>query len=401
VPGRRLLLRRRAAVVAIGLLARLGRPRALALWPALDRPLFAVDLSDRRPATWLRATFESRTTDGAPRSLRARLRARLDAATWSAVRARGLLLGDPGPVAIAAVEAALERPLERPRVALYSPSGAPTGKANLFVFERGRREPTALAVAMARSALDGRLRYEVEAVEAIRTRVGDSAEVTGALPLPPLRAAEVGGRYVVVFPIDPLASRTGVEDRERASDWLLAFQAATASSPASAIDRERELAVIEEAWSILRPDRTERVLRWASNELERLADLSFRPCGVHGDYWRGNIASDGGALRVYDWEWWRESDHPLFDPWTYELADVRWWAESDPGGLEAALGSSLERIEAEAEARGLERAAARALLLSVLGELAVRGRRVSGRQSPPEIPYARVMAAAERLLEIS
>jgi hypothetical protein len=269
------------------------------------------------------------------------------------------------------------------------------------VFERGQEAPAALVVAMAQGALDGRLRAEIEALEAIRAHVGDAAEVTAALPLRPLRTGDVGGRYVAVFPIDPLASRTGAEDRGRALAWLRAFQSATAAADATGIDRERELAVIEEAWSILRPERTGPVLRWASAEIERLADLSFRPCGVHGDYWRGNIATRGGELRVYDWEWWRERDHPLFDPWTYELADVRWWAESDPGGLEAALGSGLDRIEAEAEVRGLERAAARALLLGVLGELAVRGRRVSGHQSPPEIPYARVMAAAERVLGIS
>src|SRR5918999_4215294 len=91
---RGVLLRARPLVLLGGLAARSGLLPAYALWPRADAPLIAVDLRSRPAAAWLRTTFEPD----------ARAPALVSAATWNAVRARALVLGEPGRVTIGAAE---------------------------------------------------------------------------------------------------------------------------------------------------------------------------------------------------------------------------------------------------------------------------------------------------------
>jgi hypothetical protein len=396
-PGR--LLRRRAAVASVGILARLGWVRGFAIWPALDRPAVAVDLSSPRPARWVRETFELRGVTESRGRLRA-FRRRVDAATWSAVRARGLLIGDPDGLAVEAAESALERKLDRPAVAFYSPSGAPSSKANLFVFEGDSAEPLALVTAMAQPNRELLLRREIEAVKAARARLSSAPDVAVALPFAPIWTGEVYGRFAAVFPVDPMAGGTGVEDRPRALDWLRRFQAATSIDERewTGTDHDQALATVEEAWSILRPRFASDAVKLADALLRGLAGSRFRPCAVHGDYWRGNIATGAAGVRVYDWEWWREQGHPAFDLWTYEFADLPSLPDAGPVEIESRLRMSLRRARAEASSRGFDAHVVRSLLMPVLAELAIRNRRQHGLPSPPEIRYSRVMAAAEVLL---
>jgi hypothetical protein len=103
-------------------------------------------------------------------------------------------------------------------------------------------------------------------------------------------------------------------------------------------------------------------------------------------------------VRVYDWEWWREQGHPVFDLRTYEFADLPSLPDAGPVEIESRLRMSLRRARAEASSRGFDARVARSLLMPVLAELAIRNRRQHGLPSPPEIRYSRVMAAAEVLL---
>lgn len=396
-PGR--LLRRRVVVAAVGLLARLGWVRGFAIWPALDRPMVAVDLSSPEPARWVRDTFELRGVSES-HGRRRSLRRRLDPAAWSAVRARGLLIGDPHGLAVQAAEAAFGRNLDRPAVALYSPSGAPSSKANLFVFEADAAEPVALVTGMAQPNREPLLRREIEATKAARARLAHAQDVAAALPLAPMWTGEVDGRFTAVFQVDPMASGTGVENRALALDWLRRFQAVTSIDQRewTATDHDRALATVKEAWSILRPDSASAGVEIADAALRDMAGSHFRPCAVHGDYWRGNIATGPGGLRVYDWEWWRDQGHPLFDLLTYELADLRGLKGIGPAEIARRLESGLARVAAEARSRGLNPGVARSLLMPVLAELAIRNRRQHGLPSPPEIRYSLVMATTEVLL---
>jgi hypothetical protein len=393
------LVRGRAAAVPVGLLARLGWVEGFAIWPALDRPIVAVDLSTAAPAAWVRETFERPGGEAASQRLRS-VRRHLDAATWNALRAKGLLIGERNGIAVRAVESALARSLDRPAVALYSPSGAPSSKANLFVFEAASAAPVALVMAMAQPAREMRLRREIEAIDAVRAQLEAVPDVADALPPGAIWSGRIQDRFAAVVPIDPMSASTGVEDRALALDWLRRFQSATSAEQREWAegDSARELQVIEEAWSTLRPAAAPRALALATPLIDRLSGTRFRPCGVHGDYWRGNIATAGRSLRVYDWEWYRSRGHSLFDRWTYELAELRGVADRTRNCLEDDLAECLARVEGDAT-QAAPQDAVRALLMPVLAELAIRNRRQHGLPSPPESPYSRVMATAERLLE--
>jgi len=400
-PGRR--LHNRPAIVVLGLAARLGWPRAAAIWPTADRPVIAVDLSSSHPAEWIRATFEHGARAPhetfARRTLRRTVRS-VNAATWSVLRARGLNIGKPDTAVLAVVEKALGRSLDRPSVNLFSPSGAHGTKANLFIFEVDSREPAALVVTMPLLEDGYRLRDELDAVEAAREQLAAKPDLVAALPRAPLWTGTLRGRFAAVLPIDPAARGTGVEDRGRALQWLRRFQEHTAE-PAIAWGGEhyaREQRVVEEAWAALRPRSLSTARAIAAGLLGRLKGTSLRQCAIHGDYWRGNVAHTEDTMRVFDWEWSRSRGHPLFDVWTYELAELRGVADQDGGDLEPPLRLALTRVSGEAQARGLDPAMASAMLMPVLAELAIRNRRISGLPSPPEIPYARVMATSERLL---
>jgi hypothetical protein len=383
------LLRFRPAVVGAALGARFVHARAYALWPHVEQPLVMVDVGCPRAAAWLRETLESP----------ARTRRFPGAATWNALRARGLLLGRPGRLALDAAERALGRPLRRPRLAIYSPTGARDSKATAFVFERGEQLPSVVVKMMPDSRFASRLRFETESVEALRRSL-HAPEVEQALPLSPLYAGELNGDYVVAQPLDPLASATAAQAREPSLVWLRSFHEATTTGvdPWTSADDHRELELVRDAWERAHPERAAAVVSRVSELLASLHGLPVRRCAMHGDFWRGNIAFDGGRIRVYDWEWFQPGQPPFFDLWLYELGELRRLAQERPAGLDEGLAAALERVRAEVETGAHDPRFALATLAPSIALISFRERRATGLPGSGEEGSIRVMVASEKLV---
>jgi hypothetical protein len=126
--------------------------------------------------------------------------------------------------------------------------------------------------------------------------------------------------------------------------------------------------------------------------------MTLPRCAVHGDFWRGNVAARDGSVRVYDWEWAAADGMPLFDLWTYELAELRLLARAGGGQLESELGNALVRLQTELRRRELDDRLALATLAPVLGALSFRIRKRLAMPDEMERHSLAVMAAAERLL---
>jgi aminoglycoside phosphotransferase (APT) family kinase protein len=122
-----------------------------------------------------------------------------------------------------------------------------------------------------------------------------------------------------------------------------------------------------------------------------LAPLRGRPLGrhaVHGDFWAGNLSERDGELRVFDWEWAAERGHPLVDLVMFHVAGE---AAVDPAEVAA-------QVAQELSARDADPAFATALLVPVLGELALRWRWQWDVPSGAERRLLRLMRRAARLL---
>jgi hypothetical protein len=383
------LLRWRPVVVAVGLVARLARLRAYALWPGVAQPLLILDVGSPRACAWLSTTFRSGD----------RTRGRLSPATWNALRGRGLLIGRPSGLVIEAAERALGRQPKRPRLSLYSPSGAPDSKGTCFVFEPREREPTVVVKAMSDPRFAERLRRETESVELMRARLVDSPEIADALPLPPLYAGEIRGEYVVAQGLDPFARATGREDRPAALGWLRAFQRATTEDKKAwgPGDDERELGFVHDAWQRARSQSESAIVARVAELLRPLHGVAVRRCAVHGDFWRGNVASACDHLRVYDWEWFQLGGRPFFDLWLYEFGELRQTARRDVD-LAAATARALERVRRELQTLGEDARFALATAAPSIGLITFRERHATGLPGSGEEESIRVMTAVEELL---
>jgi hypothetical protein len=380
---------RRPAAVAAALGGRLGAPRAYTVWPSVEHPQFAADVATPATAAWLRDTFEPD----------ARARRFPNPATWSALRTRGLLWGPPSRLVTSAL-AAVGRQPDGVRLALYSPTGQSNSKIACFTFPGGSEEPDLVVKAMPERRFSDRLRHETEAVEAIRRRVPADGAVAAALPLAPLVAETVAGDYVVVQPVDPLASATGSGTEAAPLAWLQAFQAATTrtSAPWSATDIAAGLDLVRDAWGRARPAAVGALAARAEALLRGLEGQQVSRCAVHGDFWSGNVAQRGDALRVYDWEWTRDTGTPFFDLWTWELGPLRRRAERAEGDLVEPLAAASERVAAQLRDHGADPRFALATLAPSLAELTFRVRRATGRAGGAEAESALLMDAAAELL---
>jgi hypothetical protein len=375
--------------VAGALAGRFVGTRTYTIWPSVTRPQFAVDIAHPAAAVWLRETFEPDA-----RSIRF-----ADAATWSALRTRGLLYGRPGRT-LTDVLSGAGHAVGGVRLALYSPSGGITSKITCFAFACDRPEPDLVVKAMPERRFMERLRHETEIVEVIRRRLG-AADAADALPLPPVFAGTVAGEYVVAQPVDPLAAATGATGGSGlALDWLRAFQAGTSlgRAPWSAVDSEAELAAVRDAWRRARPGVAVEVTARACGLLRRLEGLPVDRCAIHGDFWRGNLAHRGDRLRVYDWEWARERGTPFFDLWTWELGPLRRQAEIGDGDFAPRLADAVTRVAERLRAQDLDPRFAAATLAGALGELTFRLRRATGAAGGAEAESARLMDATAAVL---
>jgi len=285
------------------------------------------------------------------------------------------------------------------RVAMYSPSGQAVSKAVCFLFREGDPDPRLVVKAMAEPRFDWRLRTESAVLESIRTRVAHAGDLGATLPPTPLLAAEAAGEFIVAESFDPLASATGACPRERAWDWLRAFQAASGSREQQWGDAdEREtLDAVRDAWQLAGSGTADAIAARVRTLLASIRGTVVPRCPVHGDFWRGNIAARDGSLRVYDWEWAALDGTPFVDLWTYELAELRLLARQG-AALDAELAAALERVQNELRLRKLDERFALATLAPVLGALSFRIRTRLRMPDEMERHSMSVMTAAERLL---
>jgi hypothetical protein len=295
-----------------------------------------------------------------------------------------------------AVERAIGKPPRRSRLTVYSTTGETFVKAMCLVFRRGEALPYAVVKMMPDRRFAWRLRRETEVVEQLRQRIGQSNEVAAALPLPPLYAGEIGDDFVVVQELDPLAGRAVRKDRKVALDWLRTFQRATTVRTESwkVSDDERELQIVRDAWHRVRRVQEAAVVARVNELLAEVRGESVMRCAVHGDFWYGNIVSEGGRLRVFDWEWAGEEGTPFFDLWMYELAPIRWLTED----LGPPLAAALDGVRGELDARCIDDRLALPTLASAIGLMTFRERRITGVRGINEENAAPVMDAAEQLL---
>jgi len=388
VAGRRRLATARPAVLVGGLVARTGLVRAYTVWPSAAAPMLIVGASDTAVARWMNQTF----------GLGPRRRLATDAATWNVLRAGALLMGDEPPHVRPAVERALGRRVLDLRVGFYG-TGGPHPKLHCFMFEDGAAEPLAVVKVMAVPGESGHLERETARVEVARERLAGTAAAE-ALPLEPIWSGPCEGDFVVVEPVDPLATHTGHAELETAMRWLREFAEGTATGERawSEADDDELTEMASDAWRRGSSARVDDLLGRVRDLSVALRGVPVPRCAAHGDFWRGNLAGTGSTLRVYDWEWLELEGHPFFDVWTFELGELRQAADRGARDFTESLEQALGRVEAELERRGLDPRFALPTLAPTLGRLTFRVRTEMGYEGGNEEASGRVMAAAEALL---
>jgi hypothetical protein len=364
------------------------------MWPSTQHPRIVSDLAYPPAAAWMRRTFEQGS----------RRRSLIGPATWSAMRARGLIFGAPSRLVRNAVEHATGREPAGLRLALYSVAGASSSKGACFVFEEGADEPLLVVKAMPDATFADRLSHETAVVERFRSMLGPGSVAGEALPLRPLFAGTVAEDFVVAEPIDPLAAGTGtLTEPAVALTWLRDFHEGTTTHvrPWDKADTEVAMDPVRYGWQRARPATADAVVSRVERLLAELEGVAVQRCGVHGDFWRDNIAQRSGRLRIYDWEWAQLEGPPFFDLWTTELGLLRRQTEegSRSPQLVEMTREALTRVRAEHVRRGLDPRFALAMLAPALGQLVFRLRRATGFPGGAEAESVHLMGAAEDLLE--
>jgi hypothetical protein len=389
VAAKRRVVTARPAVILFGLLARIGLVHAYAVWPSAAAPILIVGASDSAPARWMNRVF----------GLRPRRRLPVDDATWNVLRAGALVIGGDPPHVAEATERALGRQIGDQRVTFYG-TGGPHPKLHCFVFEGREPEPLAVVKVMAVPGESDHLERETANVELVRERLAGTGSVLEALPVQPLWSGPCSGDFVVVEPVDPLAIDTHRVGREPAMEWLRGFADGTSSGeqPWSEGHDDALAAVVADAWKRIGSGRVDALVARVRELGAALRGIPVPRCAVHGDFWRGNLAGSGDAMRVYDWEWLEFDGQPFFDVWTFELGELRLAADRGMHHFGEPLAEALARVEAEFERRGLDPRFALPTLPPTLGRLTFRVRTEMGYEGGNEEASARVMAAAEELL---
>jgi hypothetical protein len=287
------------------------------------------------------------------------------------------------------------------RLGVYSVAGVSNSKAACFVFEEGADEPTLVVKLMPDAAFADRLRHETDVVEMFRGLLGPESAAAEALPLRPLFAGTAAEDFVVVQPVDPMAAGTGLLTEPAAAlTWLRDFQEGTTTTvrPWDEADTQAAMDPVRYAWQRARPERADAVISRVEGLLRELEGVPVPRCGVHGDFWRDNIAQQNGHLRIYDWEWAQPEGPPFFDLWTVELGLLRRQVEEGSPHIVPLTREALARVRAEHARRGLDGRFALAMLPSSLGQIMFRIRRATGSPGGAEAESVQVMAAAELLL---
>jgi hypothetical protein len=124
------------------------------------------------------------------------------------------------------------------------------------------------------------------------------------------------------------------------------------------------------------------------------------PRGVrHGDLWRGNVALDGDAMRIYDWEWTYLEAPPFFDLWTYDVAEIRNQILHGRGRPRP-LDDAVAGVAAQLRGLDVDEGFALATLAPSAAELTFRSRWEDGPDSGSEEGSIPLFEDIERLLGI-
>jgi hypothetical protein len=389
VAAKRRVVSARPAVLLFGLLARLHLMHAYTVWPNAAAPILIAGAADSAAVRWMNRTFR----------LRSRRRLALDAASWNVLRAGALVIGGDPPHVGAAMERALGRRIRDQRVAFYS-TGGPRPKLHCFVFEGREPAPLAVMKVMAVAGEGGHLERETANLELVRERLRGAGRVLEALPVEPLWSGRVAGDFVVVERVDPLAIATQQAEREASMWWLRGFAEGTATGerPWSEADRSALESAVSDAWKRIGSVRADALVDRIHELGAALGGTPVPRCAVHGDFWRGNIAASGDAMRVYDWEWLSFDGQPFFDVWTYELGELRRAADRGVEDFATPLAEALQRVEAELEHRGLDPRFGVLTLPLTLARVTFRMRTETGTVTGREKASSRVMRATEELV---
>jgi hypothetical protein len=276
---------------------------------------------------------------------------------------------------------ALQRKLEQPVLVLLSPSRA-ANRVTCFVFERRDPDPIAVLRGMADPRRGDEIMGELRFLARIRERIAGTT-LYNTLPAEPLAVDRVAADVLVVEPYDALAALGRPGSRASAWTWLAQFQTHLMNDvrPLSRAETEALLRRVEAGWTAAG---CTRILPPLISTLEKLMlevrEIAIPRCPVHGDFWRGNISSVDGRMRVYDWEWSAEDGLPTFDLWTYVLADLR-LRRSPAARADLAVARSVADATGYLRAAGLPAALGALTIAPTLADIALRGEERSGRES--------------------
>ena len=377
--------------VGAAVAARLGLLHVTAVWPSFEYPEIAFDPSHAWAAEWARGVLEPARE----------VHRYVAPATWHALRSRAALIVTGRPRAISVVERALKHPLDRPSLLFLSSNGS-RGKVTYFVFEGEGTAPVGVVKVMANPRHSEWLKREASRLELLRGHLTVTAAdaVADALPPAAMLTEEIDGDFLLVEPTDPLGDKAFQVNRDRALAWLRAFHDATSQDerPWSEEDEQSALTLVADVWKLYRPEGLERAAAATAERLRRLRKAPVRRCFVHGDYWPGNIASDGRAMRVFDWEWCSGDSPPFVDHWTYELCPLRPVAAAREHDLTELLAQAAERVRHSLETSGVDGAFALATLAPVVADLVSRTRKLTGEPNGWELAAGSLLAATESII---
>ena len=404
-----------AAVLARGL----GRPRprglaatgAYAAIPGPRNPSVVVPVSDARPLSFLLSRFpdfSSARPAAARRAARLLVRLGFQRPLFKHLvclfRRGGAGARDPGMLAAvrdAATEVLGERSLA---VSIVTRVEVETQAVLYFFFEPGRRDPSIVAKAASGPGRNDELRRERDNLESVRACLEGPLERS----VPAVRGSgewrgrfyylqEFAGGRMLPSSLDAgppgLGRRRVAADLDRAWDWLMRFQSATAAGSRRVADLgvREAVARYREAYGDGEDDR--RCIARISAELERHGGRSAPMCASHGDLFPGNVLLGEGGVMVVDWRYFRRAHHACFDVMT--LVSTL-GAPGGPDGVERIFagphwtnGFFRERFGAFLAANGLDADLFALLSAAALLEMSVRERAETGRAGEKDAAWRR------------
>jgi len=288
----------------------------------------------------------------------------------------------------------VERVLGQPRGGIrlgYFSSSRGRNRVLHFLFGAYDHEPCAVLVAMADPGRHEELRREYRLLAELRAEMARTP-VKDALPRAPLAEMELQNDFWVIEAFDGLGAAAGSVSAEVARSWLRDLHDATRFSRVfSDADVEQLEGWVRAYWPTKNRDLIATGVRTA---LRELVGSTVHECCVHGDYWRGNIASGAEGFRVFDWEWARRKGLPFIDLWALEIGDLT-FRRRLKRLTQIDVMQSATTVSRELMIRGLDDRFALPSLVTSTAELAFRVRAHSGFPGVAEQRWATLFSVVE------